>query len=124
MSWLRPPHDPSEALLWRTRIRLSAITLLMVATLVIVVGVISALVATELMRESIDRALDAAVSDPLTLHELLDDESQSNYHGPLGEADTFVMLVDAEGNIYRSTTNATLPGVPDVAAIEAALVGC
>lgn len=120
MSRLRPPRDPSEALLWRTRIRLSAITLLMVATLVIIVGATSAAVATELMRESVDRALDAAVSDPLTLHELLEDERESPFSGTLGRADTFVMLVDTEGNIYGSTTAALLPGVPDVAAIVAA----
>ena len=120
MSWLRPPRDPSEALLWRTRMRLSAITLLMVATLVIIVGATSAVVAAELMRESVDRALDAAASDPLTLHELLEDESESPYRGPLGRADTFVLLVDDEGNVYGSSGNAVMPGIPDVAAIAAA----
>ncbi len=95
----------------------------MVATLVIIVGATSAVVATELMRESVDRALDAVVSDPVTLHELLDGESQSGYAGPLGVADTFVMLVDAGGNVYRSTTNATLPGIPDMAALAAAAAG-
>ena len=123
MSWLRPPHDAAEALLWRTRIRLSLITLLMVATLVVMVGITTAVVATELMRQSVDRALDAAASDALTLHELLDSEHPSQYTGPLGVADTFVMIVDADGNTYRSTTNANLPGLPDLAAIKAARTG-
>ncbi len=123
MNWLRPPHDPAEALLWRTRIRLSVITLLMVATLVVVVGITTAVVATELMRQSVDRALDAAARDALTLHELLDNEHPSQYTGPLGVADTFVTLVDADGNIYRSTSAPNLPGLPDLAAIEAATTG-
>ncbi len=123
MSWLRPPRDPAEALLWRTRIRLSVITLLTVATLVVLVGITTAVVATELMRQSVDRALDAAASDALTLHELLDSEHPSQYTGPLGVADTFVMIVDADGNTYRSTTNANLSGLPDLAAIKAARTG-
>lgn len=120
MSWLRPPRDPAGALLWHTRLRLAAVTLLMLTTLVIVIGVTTAFVATTLMRQSIDRALDAAASDPLTLHELFEDEEESEYAGPLVEADTFVMLVDAEGNIYGSTTDSDPPGLPDMAAIAAA----
>lgn len=122
MKLIRPPRDPAESLLWRTGIRLSAITLLMLAALVIIVGATTAVVATALMRESIDRTLDAAVSDPVALHELFDDD-EGEYDGPLSRADTFVVLVDANGNVYGSTTSARLTGLPDMAALDAAASG-
>jgi signal transduction histidine kinase len=120
---IRPPSDPSEALLWRTRVRLAWVTLVMVATLVIVIGGVTAAVAITLMRDSIDRALDAAIADPITLHELFDREESWAYAGPLGVADTFVMIVDANGRVYESTTGAALSDLPDVAAIAAASSG-
>ena len=95
----------------------------MVTTLAIAIGVTTALTATTLMRQSIDRALDHAVSDSLTLHELFESESESRYVGPLGDADTFVILVTADGQIVGSTTNADLRGLPDMAALEAAAQG-
>ena len=33
-----------------------------------------------------------------------------DYAGPLAEADTFVMLVDADGYVYGNTTDAVLAG--------------
>ncbi len=123
MNLFRPPREPAEALLWRTRLRLALVTLVMVATLVVLVGLTTAAAATALMRESIDRALDAAVSDSLTLHELLDSEAPYTYRGPLGRADTFVMLVDSDGKVYGNTTNSELDGLPDMAAIDAAATG-
>ncbi len=123
MSRLRPPRDPAEALLWRTRMRLAAVTFVVLATLVLVVGLTAAVTATALMRESIDRALDAAVTDPLTLHELLEEGERFEYAGPLGMADTFVVLADADGNVYGNTTDAWLVGIPDMDAIGAAAAG-
>ncbi len=123
MRWFRPPRDPSEALLWHTRVRLSALTLATVATLVVVIGATTAVVATALMRESIDRSLDAAITDPLTLHELFEEEARWEYSGPLGVADTFVLIVDDEGNVYGSTTAAVLSDLPDLDALQNASEG-
>jgi signal transduction histidine kinase len=113
-------HDPSEALLRRTRLRIATVTLLTVTALVVAVGVTSALAATALMRQGIDRALDHAVADELTLHELFEDEDRI---GPLGEADTFVMLATRDGQLIGSSTDAQLAGLPDRAAIDAAAAG-
>ena len=123
MSWLRPPRDPAAALLWRARIRLASVTMLTVTALVLLVGVTTAATATALMREAIDRALTAAAEDPLTLHELFEGDDSYDYEGPLAEADTFVMLVDAAGYVYGNTTDAVLAGVPDMDAVAAAAAG-
>lgn len=123
MSWLRPPRDPAAALLWRARIRLASVTMLTVTALVLLVGVTTAATATALMRESIDRALTAAAEDPLTLHELFEGDDSYDYEGPLAEADTFVLLVDADGYVYGNTTDAVLAGVPDMDAVAAAAAG-
>lgn len=95
----------------------------MVTALVVIIGITTAVVATALMRESVDRALSAAASDPLTLHELFEDEEEYEYAGPFVEADTFVMLVDEDGNIYGSTIDAPIEGVPDMDAVAAAAKG-
>ncbi len=123
MSRLRPPRDPAAALLWRARIRLASVTMLTVTALVLLVGITTAATATALMRESIDRALNAAAEDPLTLHELFENEEPYEYSGPLAEADTFVMLVDADGYVYGNTTDAVLAGLPDMDAVAAAAAG-
>jgi signal transduction histidine kinase len=107
-------------LLRRTRLRIAAVTLLMVTTLVVAVGVISALTATALMRQGIDRSLDHAIADELTLHELFEDEGRT---GSLGEADTFVSLVTGDGQLIGSSTDVQLAGLPDRAAIDAAVAG-
>ncbi len=117
MSWLRPPRDPASALLWRARRQIASVTLLMVTALVVIVGVTTAATAIALMRELADRALDAAAADDLTLHELLEGGESYEYTGPLGVADTFVMLVDADGNVYGNTSAATLDGLPDLTAL-------
>jgi signal transduction histidine kinase len=113
----RAARDPSEALLRRTRRRIATVTLLTVTTLVVAVGVTSGLAATALMRQGVDRALDHAVADELTLHELFEDEGRI---GPLGEADTFVLLATADGQLIGSSTDLQLAGLPDVGAIDAA----
>ncbi|HSM34623.1 MAG TPA: HAMP domain-containing sensor histidine kinase [Anaerolineae bacterium] len=97
--------------------------MLTVATLVLMVGIVTAATATALARESVDRALSAAADDPLALHELFEDDERYEYGGPLAQADTFVMLVDAEGNVYGNTTDVLVPGLPDLAALAAATGG-
>ena len=67
----RPVHA-SATLLRSTGRRLAAFTMLVVAALVIAVGATTALVATRLMHEGIDRALDVAVADPLLVNALFE----------------------------------------------------
>lgn len=114
------PSDPSEALLHRTRRRLAIVTLAMVTTLVVAIGVTTAVAASALMRQGIDRTLDHAVEDTLNLHEPFDSEGASS---GLGEADTFVLLVTADGRIVASSTDTVLAGLPDRAAIDRAAAG-
>ncbi len=120
---LRPPRDPAGALLWRTGAQLAITTLILVTALVVIIGLTTAVVATTLMRGSIDHALEAAASDPLTLHELMEDEEQYEYAGPFVKADTFVILVDEDGSIYGSTIDARVDGLPDMDAVAAAAHG-
>jgi signal transduction histidine kinase len=91
----------------------------MVATLVVAVGVTTALVAMRLMHEGIDRALDVAVADPLTTHALIEGEA-GELAQRYGIGDTFVLLADASGAALGSSYGAVPPGLPDRAAIEAA----
>ena len=117
------PREPSEALLRRTRLRLSLITLALVIALVVLVGVTTAVTAITLMTQSIDRTLDHAVQDEPTLRELFEGEDEYRVTGSLGEADTFVTMVDAQGRIYGSTHDTILAGLPDPQALQAAVDG-
>jgi signal transduction histidine kinase len=123
MSPGRTGSDPAEALLRRTRIRLATVTLLVVTALVVAVGVTTLLTATTLMRQSVDRTLDQAVAGSVSLHDLFEGESEDGYAGPLGDADTFLLLVTADGQVLGSTTTADLTGLPDQAALQAAVAG-
>jgi len=114
------PVDPAEALLRRTRTRLALLILATVTTLVIVIGVTTAVTAITLMRESVDRALLLAAGDPLVLHQLFDSEGEDGaVRGVLGDADTFVILASADGALLGAS-GARPEGLPDGAAIAAA----
>ena len=113
------PVDPAEVLLRRTRIRFALLTLATVTTLVIVIGLTTAVTAITLMRESVDRALLLAAGDPLVLHELFDGEGDGSVRGVLGDADTFVILASADGALLGAS-GARPEGLPDGAAIAAA----
>lgn len=120
------PVDPAEALLRRTRIRLAAVTLLMVTALVVVVGVTTAVTAITLMRESVDRALLLAVGDPLVLGQLFEGESDDETTAPsqavLGEADTFVILASGAGDLL-GVSGPRVEGLPERDAMAAAADG-
>jgi signal transduction histidine kinase len=114
------PVDPAEVLLRWTRIRFALLTLATVTTLVIVIGLTTAVTAITLMRESVDQALLLAAGDPLVLHELFDGEGEDgSVRGVLGDADTFVILASADGALLGAS-GARPEGLPDSAAIAAA----
>jgi signal transduction histidine kinase len=117
------PVDPAEALVRRTRIRLAAVTLLMVTALVVVVGVTTAITAITLMRESVDRALLLAVGDPLVLDQLFEGDGDGEIATPsqavLGEADTFVILASGSGDLL-GVSGPLVEGLPDATAMAAA----
>ncbi len=115
--------DPSEELLRRTRLRLSLVTLALVIALVILVGMTTAFTAITLMTQSIDRTLDRAVRDQTMLSRLIEGEDEYGVAGPLGEADTFITLVDAQGRVRGSTHDSILSGLPDPQALQAAVEG-
>jgi signal transduction histidine kinase len=114
--------EPSERLLRSARRRLAVFTLLLVAALVAVVGITTALVASSLMRDNVDRTLRAAAVDRQLLHELSEDEDDFEI-SPIGSSDTFVLLVDDQGKTLRNPSDISLAGMPDMAAVEAAAVG-
>jgi signal transduction histidine kinase len=96
--------------------------MIMTAALVITVGLTTALVATRLMHEGIDRSLDVSVADPLTINALVEGETQE-LAARFGIGDTFVLLADTSGTALRSSNGAVPPGLPDRSAIQAAASG-
>ena len=117
------PVDPAESLLRRTRLRLAVLTLLTVTALVIVIGLTTAFTAITLMRQSVDRTLLLAASDPVALNQIIEGESESAAaRGVLGDADTFLVLASAEGRLLGAS-RARPEGLPDQSAIEAAKDG-
>ena len=117
------PVDPAESLLRRTRLRLAVLTLLTVTALVIVIGLTTAFTAITLMRQSVDRTLLLAASDPVALNQIIEGESESAAaRGVLGEADTFLVLASADGQ-FLGASRARPEGLPDQSAIAAAKDG-
>ncbi|MFN8619402.1 MAG: HAMP domain-containing sensor histidine kinase [Chloroflexota bacterium] len=106
-------HDPTDALIARTGRRLALYTLLLVAALLIAVGAVTALVATRLMHQNIQRGLETAVAGATLSDE--DADRRSTTRG-----DSFVLLLDAEGTPLLGSETPPLDGLPDLQAVGAA----
>lgn len=123
----RPPsgasgRDPLERLLWRTRWRLALFTLALVSALLIGVGIVTALVATRLMHETIDQTLEQAMAVALTAADR-DDEEAGGSTAPTGW-ETQVLLLDGTGDVLPGQALPALAGLPDLDAVGvAALTG-
>lgn len=111
----RARGDRVDRLVARTQRRLAAFTLLLVSTLLIAVGAATAIVATRLMDENVDRALAAAAAAAISPGDDGDDQG----HAP-GVADTFVLFLDAGGQVVGNPSGVTLTGLPDTDALATA----
>jgi signal transduction histidine kinase len=120
MSVPRPAVQPEERLLRRTRIRLAAFTMVLVATLLAAVGVVTALAAVRLMDENVDRAMDAALQSAIQSGADHDDTGSARTPSA---SDTFVLFLDASGQIVGNPSRIALGGLPDAAAMAASSGG-
>jgi signal transduction histidine kinase len=113
---------PNAALLARTRRRLALGTLAVVGTLVLALGVATALVGISILDQEVDRALEA--SSTAYLAQLggevkPEDSGESEGHEPQA-SDTFFLVLDASGAVVSNPSGVPLVGLPDLAAVDAA----
>jgi len=112
--------DPIDQLVSRARWRLAIFTLLLVTALLVSVGIVTAVVATRQMHETIDTALDHAIKMALVRRDEEDNEGTGR-RIPSGW-ETFVTLLDATGDPLPGQV-VPLAGLPDKDAVSAATVG-
>ena len=115
--------DATSRLLTTTRRRLFIVTLGLVALLVIGIGAASAVVTLRALDADVDRALAASVDAAAkTLQDGLpsDGESADSDETVLAASDTFLLVLDPNGDRVSNTPRISLPGLPDEAAVNAA----
>ncbi len=116
--------DPTARLLARTRRRLFAVTLGLVALLVLGIGAATAIVTLRALDDSVDSALTGSVDATVdAVHDGLprDDDPDRSDDAILDTSDTFVLILDAAGSVVSNTSRVSIPaGLPDQAAVQAA----
>ena len=103
--------DPIDRLVASTRRRLALFTLALVTGLLLAVGLTTALVATRLMHETIQSALEDAIATAAR------DTSEPSERRVSTGADTFVLLLDGTGDPLSGTGTIPLAGLPDKDAV-------
>ena len=121
------PIGTTERLLRRTRRRLFAVTMGLLALLVVGIGATTAVVALRALDGSVDQALmddvrvraEAAISDS---HDVggqpTDTDAGADPDRPTGSADTFVLVLDTNGAVVENRSNYPTTGLPYPAAID------
>ncbi len=121
--------DAAELLVARTRRRLAALTLLLIAALLIGAGAITAFLGLSALDGNVDRSLQTvtrAVVDRLdgTLPGASTSGGEDGESGSedrtIAGADTFFLYLDAGGHLSSSTAGRSITGLPDAAAVAAA----
>jgi signal transduction histidine kinase len=115
-------RDPSERLVAATRRRLALVTLAVLALLVVGVGAATAIAAIRALDQSVDRALETAVSAELSA---LEGElpTSGGDEGPERvpqASDTFFLALAPDGTVVANPSGIVLPGLPDLAAVASA----
>jgi signal transduction histidine kinase len=117
--------DPTARLLRSTRRRLIAVTLGLIALLVVGIGAATAFVGLRALDADVDRALAASVDSAVaTLHGELPQaagETDADETVP-ASADTFLLYLDSTGKLLANPSRVALTGLPDVSAAAAAAV--
>lgn len=112
----------TERLLRRTRIRLFATTLALLALLVIGVGAATAVMGLSALDSEVDRALNAAVvAQAAALHDELPsgDEDHEGSESAPAVANTVLLVLDTQGAVLLNRTNTAMPGLPSTAGLPA-----
>ena len=121
--------DPTERLIASTRRRLAWLTLGLLATLLVAMGLATLLVAVNQLDSATDAALTATAHGVLSslegqLPATTGGEGESETSDePVGSADTFVLVLDHLGTIVQNPRNVHLAGLPDAAALAVAMSG-
>ena len=125
------PIGTTERLLRRTRRRLFAVTMSLLALLVVGIGATTAVLALRLLDADVDRALrdavqgraDAAVNESSGGEgggQPSDSDAGADPDRPTGQSDTFVLVLDATGAVVENRSNYPLTGLPDQGAVASA----
>lgn len=132
--------DPTTALISRTQRRLFAMTLGLVALLVVLIGAASAWVALRALDADVDRALTTRVEAAVgSLHDGVpgvvsptaapddeggsdddDEDDEDDDESDLAASDTFLLILGPDGTIVANPSAVRLPGLPDPSAVAAA----
>ncbi len=115
--------DPTARLLRTTRRRLIAVTLGLIALLVIGIGAATAFVGLRALDADVDRALAASVDAAVAALDgelpQAQEETESDESVP-ASADTFLLYLDANGTLIADPSRVALTGLPDATAAAAA----
>ena len=116
----------TDRLLRRTQRRLFAVTLALLALLVIGVGAATLFVGLSALDSDVDRALSAAVGAQVASlsGELpVGEEGGENAEHAPAVAETVVLVLDANGQVLLNRAGHPVPGMPDAAAVAGAAGG-
>ena len=119
--------DPTERLIASTRRRLAWLTLGLLATLLVAMGLATMVVAVNQLNGATDGALSATAQGVLSsldgqLPATIGGETETETSDePVGSADTFALVVDPSGTVVQNPRNVHLGGLPDAAALAAAM---
>ena len=120
----------TERLLRRPRRRLFAITMGLLALLVVGIGATTAVVALRALDGDVDRALQDAVRGRAgaaltetggdSSGQQPDSDANADPDRPTGASDTFVIVIDPNGVVVENRSNYPLTGLPNTDAVAAA----
>ena len=124
----------SDRLIRRARRRLFAVTLGLLALLVVGVGSATAVMGLSVLDADVDRALRTAVeaNAAVVAAESPSTEGQQETDGeegreapetderPLAAADTYLLVLDQHGRVVQNPSGRTLTGLPDTTALDSA----
>jgi len=121
--------DPTERLIVSTRRRLALLTLGLLAALLVAMGVATMVVAVAQLNGATDAALRSTAQEVLSglegrLPGATGTGSETEVsEEPIGSTDTFALVLDPAGTVVQNPRSIHLSGLPDMAALTAALTG-
>jgi signal transduction histidine kinase len=112
-----------DPLVTATRRRLAVTTLLLVGTLVLMLGAASAVLGLRTLDASVDHALDQAATTEAQrlVGEVPTGGGDEGDERPPQASDTFFLVLDPLGTLVQNPSSVPLGGLPDEAAVQAAL---
>ncbi len=122
------PIGTTERLLRRTRRRLFAVTMTLLALLVVGVGAATAVVALQVLDSDVDHALKdavqgragAALGESSGDNGPVDADAGADPDRPTGQSDTFVLVLDAKGSVVENRSNYPMTDLPNADAVAGA----